>query len=254
MSKIIILGCGSSVGTPRIDGHWGNCKRNKKNLRTRCSALIVKGSNSILIDSSPDIRNQLLSNKVKNISSVLLTHKHADQTNGLFELRPFYWKNKNKINVYSDEVTIKYLKRTHGYLFKKTEDYSPILKANLIKKKFSLGKGNEKIKFNTLMVKHGRIKSTVYIFNKVAYISDCKDYSIVKQKMLKNLNCLILDCLRFDNHPTHFNFEEALYISKVLKPKKTILTNLHSDLDYNFLLRKLPKNVLPAYDGLKINL
>ena len=89
--KLIILGCGSSLGVPRIDGFWGNCKKNnKKNKRTRCSAIITKGTNSILIDTSADLRYQLLSNKIKNISSVILTHEHADQTNGLFELRPFF--------------------------------------------------------------------------------------------------------------------------------------------------------------------
>ena len=93
--KLLILGCGSSVGVPRIDGFWGNCKKNnKKNKRTRCSAIITKGTNSILIDTSADLRYQLLSNKIKNISSVILTHEHADQTNGLFELRPFFWKQK----------------------------------------------------------------------------------------------------------------------------------------------------------------
>ena len=96
-SKLIILGCGSSVGVPRIDGVWGNCnKDNKKNKRTRCSAIIIKGSNSILIDTSPDIKSQLLSNKIKNISSVLFSHEHADQSNGLFELRPFFGNIKKK--------------------------------------------------------------------------------------------------------------------------------------------------------------
>ena len=96
-SKLIILGCGSSIGTPRVDGFWGRCdKKNIKNKRTRCSAIIIKGSNFILIDTSPDIRNQLLSNKIKKVSSVIYTHQHADQTNGLFELRPFYWKYKKK--------------------------------------------------------------------------------------------------------------------------------------------------------------
>ena len=93
-SKLIILGCGSSVGVPRIDGYWGRCKKKDKNIRTRCSAIIMKGSNSIVIDTSPDIKYQFLSNKIKNLSSVLLTHKHADQTLGLFELRPFFWKYK----------------------------------------------------------------------------------------------------------------------------------------------------------------
>ena len=96
-SKLIILGCGSSVGVPRADGYWGKCKKNnKKNLRTRCSAIIKKGKNTILIDTSPDIREQLLVNKIRQISSVIFTHEHADQTNGLFELRPFFWKYKKK--------------------------------------------------------------------------------------------------------------------------------------------------------------
>ena len=95
-SKLIILGCGNSVGVPRIDGFWGNCKKNKKNERTRCSAIILKGNNSILIDTSPDIKTQLINNKIKNLSSVIYTHEHADQTNGLFELRPFFWKNKKE--------------------------------------------------------------------------------------------------------------------------------------------------------------
>ena len=111
-AKLIILGCGSSVGAPRIDGYWGKCDKNeKKNKRTRCSAIIIKGSNSILIDTSPDLRFQLLSNKITNISSVLVTHEHADQTNGLFELRPFFWKNKKRINVYSRSTKMMHLKK-----------------------------------------------------------------------------------------------------------------------------------------------
>jgi len=252
--KLIILGSGSSVGVPRIDGYWGNCKMKKKNIRTRCSAIILKGSNSILIDTSPDIRNQFLLNKIKDISSVLLTHKHADQTSGLFELRPFFWKYKKKIDLYSDLQTIKYLKKNQNYLFDKTPDYLPIFKGNVINSPFSLGKLKDKVNFESISVKHGSIKSLGYIFNKTAYISDCNDLSIVNLNVLKNLNYLILDCLKFNKHPSHFNVNEALYVSNQLKPKKTILTNLHYELDYDFLISKLPKNVLPAYDGLEINL
>ena len=254
-TKLIILGCGSSIGVPRIDGYWGNCrKKEKKNNRTRCSAIIIKGSNSILIDTSPDLRSQLLLNKIKNISSVIFTHEHADQTNGLFELRPFFWKNKKKINVYSDLSTIKHLRISQNYLFKKTISYNPIVKSNVIKSRFFLGKLNERVFFNTIKLKHGQITSLAYIFEKTAYISDCNDLSITQMKKLKNLKYLILDCLRFKKHPSHFNLEESIYIHDSLKPKKTILTNLHYDLDYNYLLRHLPKDIIPAYDGIKINL
>jgi len=254
-TKFIFLGCGSSVGVPRIDGYWGKCKKNnKKNIRTRCSGIVIKGSNSILIDTSPDLKQQILANKIKNISSVLFTHEHADQTNGLFELRPFFWKLKKRINIYGDSKTIRSLKIRNDYLFKKINSYAPIVKSNIIDKKFSLGKLKEKINFNTINVKHGNTNSLVYIFHRTAYISDCNDLSIVKNKKLRNLKYLIIDCLKFTKHPTHFNFEESLFISSRLQPYKTILTNLHHDIDYDFLLRKLPKNVLPAYDGMILNL
>jgi len=255
-TKLIILGCGSSVGVPRIDGFWGNCNRNNiKNIRTRCSAIIIKGSNHVLIDASPDLRSQLLSNKIKNISSVILTHEHADQTNGLFDLRSFYWKSRKKIPIYSDQKTIGILRKRHNYLFKKVKSYPPIIKSNIILKgRFSLGKHVEKIKFKYFSKKHGKTSSLIYAFEKTAYISDCNDLSIINIKELKNLKYLILDCLKYTKHPSHFNLEEALFIHDRLQPSKTILTNLHHDLDYSFLLRKLPKNVLPAYDGFQINL
>ena len=254
-TKLIILGCGSSVGVPSIDGIWGSCnKNNKKNLRTRSSAIIIKGKNSILIDTSPDLRCQLLSNKIKNISSVILTHEHADQTNGLFELRPFFWRHKKKINIYGDTVTMNLIKKRHDYLFKRIGSYPPIVQSNIIKSKFSLGRSNEKIFFKAIKVKHGKTNSLGYIFENTAYISDCSDLAIINMKELKNLKYLIIDCLRLKKHHTHFNLSESLYVHQKLKPKKTILTNLHYDLDYNYLLKKLPRNVVPAYDGLKISL
>jgi len=252
-SKLIILGCGSSIGVPRIDGYWGKSKRsNKKNYRTRCSAIIIKGTNTILIYASPDIRQQFLLNKIKNISSVIFTHEHADQTNGLFELRPFFWKNKKKVNVYGNSHTLNHLKKRQDYLFKNVSGYPPIVKANLLNSSFSLGKKKEKINFKTIKAKHGKTHTLIYIFEKTAYISDCNDLSIIKSKKLKNLNYLIIDCLKFTKHSSHFNLEESLFVHDALRPKKTILTNLHHDLDFNSLLKKLPSNVVPAYDGLKV--
>ena len=132
-TRLIILGCGSSVGVPRIDGYWGNCKKSKKNHRTRCSALIQKGRNNILIDTSPDLRQQFLSNKIKNINSVLYTHEHADQTHGINELRPFFWKNGKTINVYSNKRTINYLKKSFKYCFVSKKGYPAIVKSHIIK-------------------------------------------------------------------------------------------------------------------------
>ena len=122
------------------------------------------------------------------------------------------------------------------------------------KSKFSLGRSSEKIFFKAIEVKHGKTNSLGYIFENTAYISDTNDLSIVNMKELRNIKYLIIDCLKFIKHPSHFNLSESLYVHQKLKPKKTILTNLHYDLDYNYLLKKLPRNVVPAYDGLKIGL
>ena len=139
-------------------------KKNKKNNRSRCSAIIIKGSNSILIDTSPDIKNQFISNKIKNLNSVIYTHEHADQTSGIFELRPFFWKNKKKIDVYASYKTMNLLRKRYDYCFRDVKGYPAILKANIIKKKFNIGNLNEKIFFKTIQVKHGLIKNTAYIF------------------------------------------------------------------------------------------
>ena len=139
-TRFKILGCGNSIGVPRIDGFWGNCKkRSLRNIRSRCSAIIIKGKNNILIDTSPDIKKQFTDNNIKDLSSVLYTHEHADQTNGLFELRPFLWKNKKAIDVYGNKKTISLLKKRFDYCFKQASKmYPPIVKANIVKNRFSL--------------------------------------------------------------------------------------------------------------------
>ena len=124
------------------------------------------------------------------------------------------------------------------------------MKGNLVKKRFILKKNKNKINFTSFPVNHGPIKSTAYVFDKIAYISDCNGIEKRDFKKLLNLQYLIIDCLRIKNHPTHFNLEQAIQLNNMTNPKKTILTNLHTDLDYNFLKRNLPKNIIPAYDGM----
>ena len=137
--ELIILGCGSSLGSPWINNYWGNCdKKNKLNIRTRCSAFIKKGNLSVLIDTSPDIKEQFIKNKINNVDCVLSTHEHSDQTSGIFELRPFFWKNKKKIPIYGSSRTIKELKDKYAFCFKQRHGYKPIMKANIVKKKFCI--------------------------------------------------------------------------------------------------------------------
>ena len=127
------------------------------------------------------------------------------------------------------------------------------MKANVVKNKFNIFKNNFKINIEPFEVSHGMIKATGYLFDKVAYISDCNKISNKVSKRLTNLDFLIIDCLRINKHPSHFNYDDALDFVKFAKPKKTILTNLHTDMDYFVLKRKLPKNIIPAFDGLSFN-
>ena len=244
------------MGVPRPDGFFGNCDpKNKKNYRTRCSALFQTKKLNILIDTSPDLREQLLKNKIKKIDRVFYSHMHADQTHGINDLRIFYLKRKKTIPVYADKLTSKYLQKTFNYCFKKTyNEYPPILRLNKLKKKFYLKDNNKKISIEALKVNHGKVKSICYFINKkVAYISDVSDISKKNYKLFKNLKYLVIDCLQYKEHPSHLNLKKSLDLVKIFKPKKTILTNLHSDLDYNKLRKDLPKNVEPAFDGLTFN-
>ncbi len=252
-NKFTILGCGSSLGSPWITNYKGKLKNTTKNIRTRCCAHIQYGNLSILIDTSPDIKNQFLKNKIKSLDAIVYTHEHADQTSGIFEMRPFYWKNKKKIPVYGSKRTIKALLSKYTFCFSPRHGYTPIMKKHIIKDKFSIRKKDNKLNFIAFNVTHGMINATGYLFKKVAYISDCNKIPQKSLKNLYNLEYLVLDCLKIKKHPSHLNYDEARKLIEIVKPKKTILTNLHTDFDYYSLKKKLPSNIMPAYDGLTFN-
>jgi phosphoribosyl 1,2-cyclic phosphate phosphodiesterase len=254
--KFIILGCGSSMGVPRADGFFGNCNpKNKKNYRTRCSALLKTSDENVLIDTSPDLRQQLLRHKISKIDKVFYSHIHSDQTHGINDLRIFYIKNRKPINVYADLDTSNYLKKSFSYCFNSySKEYPATLKLNRLKKNHLILNRKSKINIKSIKVKHGKVKSNCFVINKkLAYISDVNKIYNKDYRFFKNLKYLIIDCLRYDFHPSHFNLDSTLNLIKLFKPKKSILTNLHTDLDYNILKNRLPKNVEPAYDGLSIN-
>jgi len=255
--KFVILGCGSSMGVPRSDGFFGKCSpSNKKNYRTRCSALIKTKNETVLIDTSPDLRHQLINNKIRKVDKVFYSHMHADQTHGINDLRVFYIQKKKTIPVFADKPTKKYLLNSFKYCFvNNNKEYPAILKLNPIKNKLNINDGRKKIIVKTVKVKHGRVDSICYIIDKkIAYISDVSDIAKKDFNSFKNLKYLIIDCLWLRYHPSHLNLENSLKFINLFKPKKTILTNLHSDLDYDYLKKILPKNIQPAYDGLTINL
>ena len=255
--KFIILGCGSSMGVPRPDGFFGNSDpNNKKNYRTRCSALIKSKAENILIDTSPDLRQQLLRHNIKKIDKVFYSHMHADQTHGINDLRSFYINSRKQINVFADYATSKYLKNSFSYCFKSySKEYPATLKLNKINKKMYIDDKNKKISIKSISVDHGKVKSNCFIIDKqLAYISDISDISNKDFKYFENLKYLIIDCLWYNFHPSHFNLEKSLFFIKKFNPSKAILTNLSPVLDYNELKKLLPKNIMPAYDGFTISL
>ena len=249
-NKFTILGCGSSLGSPWITNFMGNLTKNKKNIRSRCCAHIKFGDLSVLIDTSPDIKDQILKNKIKSLDAIIYTHEHADQTSGIFEMRPFFWKNKSKIPIYGSSRTIREIRKTHIFCFKPKHGYTPIMKTKIVKNNFKIKKDNKILSIRAFDVIHGMIKATGFVFNKIAYISDCNAVPKKSLSNLLNLNYLIIDCLRKNKHPSHFNFNDALELINLVKPKKAILTNLHVELEYESLKKNLPSNIIPAFDGL----
>ena len=252
-----ILGCGSSMGVPRSDGDFGNCDPKEiKNYRTRCSALIIGEKINILIDTSPDLRHQLLKHKIKKISKVLFSHMHGDQTHGINDLRSFYINSRKQINVYADNYTSKYLKNSFSYIFKSySKEYPATLNLNKLQKNIYTKNNNKKINIQSVIVEHGKVNSNCFIIDKkLAYISDVSKIFEKDFKYFKNLKYLIIDCLWYNFHPSHFNLENSLNVIKKFKPKKAILTNLSPVLDYKVLKKLCPKNVIPAHDGLTLEL
>ena len=251
--KFILLGCGSSMGVPRPDGFFGNCDpNNKKNYRTRCSALIKTTDENILIDTSPDLRQQLLRHKIKKINKVLFSHMHGDQTHGINDLRSFFINNRKQINVYADIDTSKVLKKSFSYCFESfSQEYPAILKLNKLKRDLFTKHRNKKIKIKSIEVQHGKVKSNCFILDKkLAYISDVSKIYKKDYKYFKNLKYLIIDCLRYSYHPSHYNFDDIIELTQIINPKKTILTNMNNEIDYLEIKKKLPKNIVPAHDGM----
>ena len=258
--KITILGCGSSGGVPRVGFGWGKCDpENKKNRRTRCSLLVEKiiqsGKISVLIDTGPDIRQQLLSAKVQNLDAILYTHSHADHVHGIDDLRTLAYKRRSKIPVWADEMTQKRLTEGFGYIFStpKKSNYPPICELNLIEKdKIIINGPEDSIEFLPLKVNHGDIDSLGFKFMKIAYIPDVLEIYPGTWEQLKDLDLIVIDALRRDPHPSHTHLEKTLKWLKALNPAKAILTNLHNDLDFDQLKKELPVGIEPAFDGLEI--
>jgi len=257
-----ILGCGSSGGVPRPALGWGACDpNNPKNRRRRCSLLVERrndggGRTSILVDTSPDLREQLLDANVSWLDAVFYTHEHADHTHGIDDLRPLFLHRRRRIDVYLDETTANLMHGRFDYCFRTPPGgaYPPILTEHrLVPGRLVeiTGEGG-RITALPLLQAHGDIPALGFRFGDVAYSADLNGLPAATISALAGLDLWIVDALRYMPHPSHFSVSEALSWIERIAPKRAILTNLHADLDYDRLRAELPSNIQPAYDGLQI--
>src|SRR5690348_8649064 len=253
-----ILGCGSSMGVPRVALGWGSCDpNNPKNRRRRCSLLIERANaqghrTRVLIDCTPDCREQLLDAKVDWLDGVLITHEHADHTHGIDDLRPLFVSKRRRVDVYLDEPTSRAMHARFGYCFMTPpgSEYPPIAneKRLLAGEIVNVEGQGGSIAALPVLQNHGDIPSLGFRFGNVAYSADIKNLPQESIAALANLELWIVDALRKTPHPSHFNLDEALAWIARIKPKRAILTNLHTDMDYASLCAELPPGVEPGYD------
>lgn len=267
--RFTILGCGSSPGVPRIHGDWGDCNPNEpKNRRLRCSLLIErisnKGTTRVVVDTSPDFRQQMLSAKVPRLDGVLYTHPHADHVHGIDDLRGYALAQRERITIYADEYTMQRLEEGFSYCLKQPEGsmYPPILNSYELEAEKAIeiqGEGGSIHALPILQV-HGPIHSLGFRFSTdgnfetggLCYSSDVSDIPETSISALEKLDCWIVDALQYKPHVSHFSVAESLEWIERLKPKQSILTHMHIPLDYQTLKSELPESIQPAYDGMVV--
>lgn len=258
---VTILGSGSSTGVPRVGAGWGACDPGElRNRRRRCSILVEKtgpeGTTAVLVDTSPDLRQQLLDAEVTRLDAVLFTHDHADHTHGIDDLRPLVLHMRRRIPAYADATTAAVLQARFGYCFETPpgSGYPPILDEHRIvvpRPVVIQGPGGA-VEAEPFRMIHGPTEATGFRFGSLAYAPDVSVMPPESVERLRGLEVLIVDALRYTPHPTHFSVADALALIKEVRPRRAVLTNLHSDIDYDTLGRELPDGVVPAFDGMQI--
>ena len=261
--RYTILGCGSSGGVPRLGNQWGACDpENPKNRRLRCSLLVEQiapkggGITRVLIDSSPDVRAQLLAAEVGGLDAVVYTHSHADHMHGIDDLRMIVINTGQRLPVWADAPTAKSLKERFGYTLETppNSSYPPILALNIIDGPFTIDGAGGAIEFTPFKVKHGATNALGFRISNVAYLPDVEVLDEMHWSLLADLDVWIVDALRYAPHPSHSHFEQTLEWIARVRPKRAILTNMHTDLDYDTVKEKCPPTVEPAFDMMALEL
>jgi phosphoribosyl 1,2-cyclic phosphate phosphodiesterase len=259
--RATILGCGSSGGVPRLGGEWGACDpTNPRNARRRCSLLIERfeggAATRVLIDTSPDLRAQLLDAGVGVLDGVVYTHAHADHVHGIDDLRMVVFNRRARLPVWADAFTAEALATRFGYAFFQPHgsDYPAILELNALDGPFEVTGPGGPIPFTPIRVRHGGIDALGFRIRDLAYLPDVSDIPDAAWPQLAGLDALVLDALRYRPHPTHAHLARSLEWIARAAPRRAVLTNMHNDLDYATVAAETPAHVIPAHDGLTLDL
>ena len=256
--KVTLLGCGPSQGVPVIGNRWGACDpANPRNRRLRPSILVEDAGVGILVDTSPDIREQLLANDIRRVDAILYTHLHYDHVAGIGELRTLSFLAKRMIDIYGTPDVMASLAERWGYLFQSeasddTDLYKPVAQTNDI----AYGQAFDVMGVSVLPFRqdHGICETAGYHFGKFAYSTDAVLLDDAAFAMLDGIDVWIVDCLRDDPHPTHAHFDRTLAWIERVKPKRAIFTHMNFQTDYETFRSKCPPGVEPGYDGMVLEI
>lgn len=255
--RFTILGCGSSGGVPRLGGKWGDCDpANPRNTRRRCSMLVERetrdGTTRVLIDTSPDMRAQLLDAGIGHLDAAVWTHAHADHTNGLDDLRQIVFNRGSRLPVWADGDTQNDLISRFGYAFVQPEGspYPPIFDLHSIQGPFTIEGAGGAIALTPIKVDHGSIDALGFRVAGLVYMPDVVRIPEDAWAHLQDLDCFVVDALRRTPHPTHAHLDLALEWIARAQPREAVLTNMHIDLDYETLAAETAEHIHPAYDGM----
>lgn len=257
--QFTILGCGSSPGVPRINGDWGACDpANPKNVRTRAAFLVQQfapdgGVTTVVIDTGPDLRAQMIGAKVEHIDAVLYTHAHADHLHGIDDLRGYFISSRKRIPIYADPATMQRIRDGFPYCLETPpgSSYPPIVEAHVIQNmedEIEIAGAGGAIRFKPHMQQHGDSHSLGFRIGDIAYCTDVSDFPTESVAGLMDLDILVIDTLQYRFHPSHLSLEQSLEWIAKLRAKRAILTHMHTPLDYDIVMRETPDHVEPGYD------